>query len=95
MRKGLIFRCSANNHLNSIPLSLTQHCVDSTDALLLFPLHFLNAEMRLQIELCIFHETVNARALAAPPQCHPSRRQYLYFFLTWLLIFGAANKLGG
>lgn len=58
-------------HLNSIARSLTHRCVDSTEALFPFPLDFLNTEMRLEMELCIFHETVNASALAAPPQSAP------------------------
>lgn len=58
-------------HLNSIPPSLTHCSVDSTEALFPFPLDFLDTEMRLEMELCIFHETVNASALAAPPQPAP------------------------
>lgn len=60
--------------------------------------------MRLEIELCIFHEVLNASALAAPPRsglCFalsiPTAFLYfiyfiLFFFMIWLLILVAAKQ---
>lgn len=41
---------------------------DGTEGLPCLPLDFLHTEMRLEIELCIFHEAVNASVLTASAQ---------------------------
>lgn len=94
---------------DSPPLSLTAVCWRHTSALSPLPslLTFLSTssdtEMRLEIELCIFHEVPNASAPAAPPRsglCFalsiPNNFFFLFFFFLWFdcLFLSRQNKPG-
>lgn len=90
---------------DSPPLSLTAVCWRHTSALSPLPslLTFLSTssdtEMRLEIELCIFHEVPNASAPAAPPRfglCFalsiPNNFFFLFFFFYDLTAYSCRGK---